>query len=106
MEKLTLEQSLRGAEADDEVGSVGEGGWYGIARFRTASEAMDFANLLAAELGRELSGPDLAALMASVGVIWSEDDFGFVTYGLFDSRNEMETEWERIVKKTEDAGQE
>src|SRR6266571_7157828 len=96
LDSYVYEVSLDGG-CDDEIGSVDEGGWFGMMRngrtiFKDHDPLLETLN----EAEREL-------LTTSAGVILSEDSNGFVYVDYFKTEDELNAAWDRIVSEHEDS---
>ena len=90
LDSYVYQVSLDGG-CDDEIGSVDEGGWFGLMRnghtiFKDHDPLLETLN----EAERE-------KLTSSAGVILSEDSNGFVFVTYFDSEEQLDKEWSAIV---------
>jgi len=95
LDSYVYQVSLDGG-CDDEIGSVDEGGWFGLMRnghtiFKDHDPLLETLN----EAERE-------KLTSSAGVILSEDSNGFLSVDYFNTDAELDEAWDRIVSDHED----
>ena len=76
---------------DDEIGSVDEGGWYGMMQGGRAIFAADL----------ELTAAERDMLDESAGVIVSEDSNGFVSVEYYATATELHDAWHAIEEEHE-----
>ena len=90
LDSYVYQVSLDGG-CDDEIGSVDEGGWFGLMR-NGHTIFKDHDPLL-----ETLNEAEQEKLTSSAGVILSEDSNGFVFVTYFDSEEQLDKEWSAIV---------
>ena len=93
LDSYVWEVSMDGA--DEEVGDVDSGGWYGLMR-----DGASIVNSIVSN-GETLTTAEDALLAGSIAVILSEDSQGFVSVDYFDTAEELDAAWEGIVADSE-----
>src|SRR5438128_6733812 len=89
LDSYVYQVSLEGG-CDDEIGSVDEGGWFGLMRnghtiFRDHDPLLETLNPAEQE-----------KLTSSAGVILSEDSQGFVCVDYYDTDAELDEAWDAL----------
>ena len=95
LDSYVYQVSLDGG-CDEEIGSVDEGGWFGLMR-NGSTIFRDHDPLL-----ETLNDAEREKLTSCAGVILSEDSCCFVYVGYYDTDAELDAAWEHIINEAEE----